>query len=317
MRFTFVAALLAVLSGCATQPVEAIAAKPRNIVLFVASGASFNMLTAARIYAVGEDGDLAIDTLPESAFVKTFSNNAQGSDGTAAMAAYMAGVKVNNGVGPTAPTLAELAKRRGMSAGAATAADAAQAIATLSKNTKGFFLVVENGLIEAALQNSNARRALQEYVVFDSALKAAIAQMRAIDPGLKNTLIVATSDHDHTMLLNGYSRRTGKTSATQAGVLGLIYREGDGQVRRDLDGSPVAIIGFGTGTKRAQGKRSAALTEAIVSAEDYRQEAAVRSNSGHGGGDVYLGAIGAGAHAFHGTIDNTRVFEIIKAAAGL
>ena len=30
-----------------------------------------NTLTAARIYAVGEEGELAIDTLPESAFVKT------------------------------------------------------------------------------------------------------------------------------------------------------------------------------------------------------------------------------------------------------
>lgn len=317
MRFPLVLLLLAVLSGCASQPVEAGTAKPRNILLFVASGAGINTLTAARIYAVGEDGDLTIDTLPESAFVKTFSNNAQGSDAAAAMTAYMTGVKVNNGVGPSAPTLAELAKRRGMSAGAATAAGAAQAISALSKNPKGFFLVVENGLIGTALQNSNARRALQEYVVFDDALKAAIAQMRAIDPDLKNTLIVATSDHDHTMLLNGYSRRTGKTTATEPGVLGLIHRDGDGQVRRDLDGAPVTIIGFGTGQNRLQGKRSAALTDAIVSFEDYRQEAVVRSNSGHGGGDVYLGAIGAGAQAFHGTIDNTRVFEIIKAAAGM
>ena len=36
------------------------------------------------------------------------------------------------------------------------------------------------------------------------------------------------------------------------------------------------------------------------------------------GTDVYLGAIGAGAETFYttGTIDNTRVFGLIKAAAG-
>ncbi len=57
-----------------------------------------NTLTAARIYAVGEDGELTIDTLPESAFVKTFSNDAQVTDSAASMSAYMTGVKQNNGV---------------------------------------------------------------------------------------------------------------------------------------------------------------------------------------------------------------------------
>ena len=33
-------------------------------------------LTASRIYVVGEDGQLAIDRLPESAFVRTFSEDA-------------------------------------------------------------------------------------------------------------------------------------------------------------------------------------------------------------------------------------------------
>lgn len=317
MRSSLALILLALLSGCAMQPVETISAKPRNIILFVASGASINLLTAARIHAVGEDGDLAIDTLPESAYVKTYSNNMQGSDGMAAMTAYLTGAKVDNGTGPKAPTLADLAKRRGMLAGSASATGAAQAIRDLSPHRKGFFLLVEHAAIGVALQNANARRALDEFVVFDNALKSAIAQMRAIDPELKNTLIVATSDHDHTMLLNGYSRRTGKTTATEPGVLGLIHRESDGQIRRDMDGAPVTIIGFGTGPHRVQGKRNAALTDAIVSADDYRQEAVVRSNAGNGGGDVYLGAIGAGAQGFHGTIDNTRVFHIIKAAAGL
>jgi hypothetical protein len=57
-----------------------------------------NTLTAARIYAVGEAGELTIDTLPESAFVKTYSNDAQVTDSAASMSAYMTGVKQNNGV---------------------------------------------------------------------------------------------------------------------------------------------------------------------------------------------------------------------------
>ncbi len=158
-------------------------------------------------------------------------------------------------------------------------------------------------------------------VAFDNTLKATIAQMREIDPGLKNTLIVVTADHDHTLLLNGYARRTGKTTPTEPGVLGLVRRVDNGKPRVDVEGAPFTIIGFGTGERRVQGKRDTApaLTDAIVTADDYHQEAVVRTESGdetHGGSDVFLGAIGAGAASFHGAIDNTRVFELIKAAGG-
>jgi alkaline phosphatase len=37
----------------------------------------------------------------------------------------------------------------------------------------------------------------------------------------------------------------------------------------------------------------------------------------HGGTDVFLGAIGKGADTFLGTIDNTRVFTLVKNAIGL
>ncbi|HEX8882876.1 MAG TPA: alkaline phosphatase, partial [Noviherbaspirillum sp.] len=49
-----------------------VAAAPKNVIFFLGDGMGMNTLTAARIYAVGEDGDLTIDTLPESAFVKTY-----------------------------------------------------------------------------------------------------------------------------------------------------------------------------------------------------------------------------------------------------
>ena len=55
-------------------------------------------LTASRIYAVGEDGQLAIDRLPESAFVRTFSEDAQVTDSAPSMGAYMTGVKMKNEV---------------------------------------------------------------------------------------------------------------------------------------------------------------------------------------------------------------------------
>jgi alkaline phosphatase len=444
-------------------------ARARNVIFFLGDGMGINTLTAARIFAVGESGDLTIDTLPESAFVKTFSNDAQVTDSAASMAAYMTGVKQNNGVismsgdtrsiapgadkngkklasrcenGHAVPTLAELAKQHGLAAGvvtttsvtdatpAATYAHACtrklqndiaaalvpgaagfnpalgsgmdvvfgggidyftpfergglrsdgrdlldelgargyrvagtpaqlqaldpaagqpaiglfakdylayeavrdhakepsltemttKAIDILSRKPNGFFLVVEGGRIDHALHATLAKRALQETVSYNDALKAAIDRMQQLDPGLKNTLIVATADHDHTLLLNGYPPLTGKTTPTNPGVLGLVHTIPDKGPRLDKDGAPYTIIGFGTGEHRVEGSRAQQkLTDEIVSADDYHQEAVVRVRPGtehHGGADVYLGAVGANAELFHGTIDNTRVFSLIRTAAG-
>ena len=477
MKLLAAACTLAALAGCAstgpasTQPTgtrPAVEGQAKNVIFFLGDGMGINTLTAARIYAAGEDGELTIDTLPESAFVKTFSNDAQVTDSAASMSAYMTGVKQNNGVismssdtralaptiegdrvvnrcenGRAVPTLAELAKARGMAAGvvtttsvtdatpaatyahachrrleadiaaalvpggagynaalgtkgldlvfgggagqftpssaggkrgdgrnllteleaqgwrvalssaqlralAATAQPAiglfapnhfeyeaardpvkqpalaemtAKAIDILAQNPNGFFLMVEGGLIDHALHATLAKRALQETVAYNAALKTAIDKMRAIDPGLKNTLIVATADHDHTLLINGYSPRTGKTTPTNPGVLGLVRGLPDGKVRLDKDGAPFTILGFGTGEHRINGSRKdVKLTDEIAAGDDYHQEAVVRTRPGaetHGGTDVYLGAVGANAELFRGTLDNTRVFNLIKTAAGL
>jgi len=481
-------ALAIALAGCASTPTapqqaatqqNPVDQRAKNVIFFLGDGLGINTLTAARIFHVGEEGQLAIDRLPESAFVKTYSNDAMVTDSAAGMAAYMTGVKQNNGVismssgtrsiapgkdangnalvsrcneaganGAPAATLLELARRRGMALGVVTntsvtdatpassyghachrkletdfaamlvpggagynsalgsrgidvmfgggvqfftpaerggkradgrdlvaelgrqgfrvALDAAQfnalgadpqrpAIGLFAQNHmdydavrkpaqqpsltemtrkaidllaphagsqgKGFFLVVEGGLIDHALHATLGKRALQETVSFNDAMQAAIEKMEQLDPGLKNTLIVSTADHDHTLLLNGYTVRTGKTTPTNPGVLGLV-RNLDGTPKLDRNGRPFTIIGFGTGENRVNGPRGSqpALTDEIVTRDDYHQEAVVRTRPGaetHGGSDVYLGATGAGAELFRGTIDNTRVFSLIKTAAGL
>jgi alkaline phosphatase len=160
MRLTTFAAVVlmacgaAALTGCASAPPPANAAavhasridlmsdRARNLIFFLGDGMGINTLTAARIYAVGEAGELTIDTLPESAFVKTYSNDAQVTDSAASMSAYMTGEKQNNGVismsgdtsaiapaadgssrctkGAPVTTLLELAKARGLATGIVT-----------------------------------------------------------------------------------------------------------------------------------------------------------------------------------------------------
>jgi alkaline phosphatase len=184
----------------------------------------------------------------------------------------------------------------------------AKSIELLSKDPDGFFLMVEGGRIDHALHNSNAKNALVETVAFDDAIQTAIGRMRAIDPGLENTLIVVTADHDHTMVLNGYPKRGNP-------VLDIVRGYADGQPTRDADGKTFTTLVFGTGPNRL-GKR-ADVDSATALSDGYHQETGVRlGGEGHGGGDVKLYALGAGSAPFKGTIENTRVFDLMKAAFG-
>jgi alkaline phosphatase len=446
---------------------------PQNVIFFLGDGLGMTTMTAARIYKVGEDGELAIDTLPETAFIKTYSNDAQVTDSAPSMAAYMTGVKMNNEVvsmtsdtsaydtntfasyvsgadstcpssnnGSAVPTLLEKAKVAGLATGvvtttrithatpattyahichrdgenaiaaqlvpngsgynaalgsgvdvilggglayfqpkttsgskrtdtrdlvaefktagykfvanktefdAATASDkklvglftsshmsydldrianaanepsladmTSKAIDILKGNNRGMFLMVEGGRIDHALHETTARKALQDTVAFDDAIKTAIDKMQVIDPGLKNTLIVVTADHDHTLVLNGYSALTGKTTDTNPGVLGLLRDYRNGALSNDANGLPYTIIGFGNGENRPTART--ALTDATVFGATYHQEAVIKTAAGaetHGGGDVFLGAIGKGAEKFTGVLVNTEVFGLIRGVFGL
>ncbi|MGJ7916878.1 alkaline phosphatase [Massilia sp. LXY-6] len=195
---------------------------------------------------------------------------------------------------PTQPTLAEMTGK---------------SIELLSKNPNGFFLMVEGGKIDHALHDSNAKNALEEVVDFDNAIQAALDRMRQLDPGLEHTLIVVTADHDHTMVMNGYPKRGNP-------ILGIVRDYATGEPARDADGKTYTTLVYGGGPNRPDTRLD--VDDARAQALDYRQEAAVRlSGEGHGGGDVKLYAAGAGSAPFKGTIENTRVFELMKAASGL
>jgi alkaline phosphatase len=166
----------------------------------------------------------------------------------------------------------------------------------LARNGKGYFLMVEGGRIDHALHETSAKKALQDTLAFDNAIKAALAKARLSDPELKNTLVVVTADHDHTLVLNGYAKRTGKTAAGNPGVLGVVKNYVSGATEKDLDGAPYSIIGFGNGENRTQGSRAsmAAMDDSVTGAATFHQEAAIRMAAGsetHGGAAVFLRAV--------------------------
>ena len=183
-----------------------------------------------------------------------------------------------------------------------------KAIDLLAHDPDGFFLMVEGGKIDHALHGSNAKNALVDAVAMDDAVQAAVDKMRAIDPGLKNTLIVVTADHDHTLTFNGYAKRGNP-------ILDIVRSYHDGQPARDADGKTYTTLVFGNGPNR-KGERSDVTSEEVL-ADDYHQETGVRmSSETHGGGDVKLFATGAGSEVFKGTMENTKVFHLMKAAFG-
>ncbi|MDQ1812608.1 alkaline phosphatase [Massilia sp. CCM 9210] len=198
-----------------------------------------------------------------------------------------------------------LARRAGQPA---LAQMTSKAIDLLAANPKGFFLMVEGGKIDHALHDTNVKNALAETIDFDDAIKTALDKMEALDPGLRNTLLVVTADHDHTIVMNGYARRGNP-------ILDIVRNVGDGAAARDADGKTYTALVFGNGPNRSHQRADVDSAQAL--ADGYHQETGVRlTGETHGGGDVKLFATGAGAGVFKGTMENTKVFHLMKAAFG-
>ena len=183
-----------------------------------------------------------------------------------------------------------------------------KAIEVLSKNPNGYFLMVEGGRIDHALHGTNAKRALADTISFDDAIKAALGKV-----DLANTLVVVTADHDHTMAFNGYSHLgndiLGKTTdvKTKKPVLAA-------------DGKPFTTLVFGNGGTPRNGTRDDISAKDTSGSKDYLQEVGVQlggvGSETHGSGDVMLFATGAGSSVFKGSLDNTRVFGMLRQAFG-
>ena len=195
-----------------------------------------------------------------------------------------------------------------------------KAIDVLSKNTTGYFLMVEGGRIDHALHGTNAARALADTIAFDDAIKAALAKV-----DLANTLIVVTADHDHTMAINGYSSKGNN-------ILGKVDNwQAPGVAVNAADGLPYTTLVFGNGTGNGSRTTNGGATRKSprddlsaldTTTKDFNQDYGVQlpgSSAGgetHGSGDVMLFAAGAGRAGFKGTLENTAVFGLMKSAFG-
>src|ERR1700730_11893782 len=111
--------------------------RARNVILFIGDGMGDSEITAARNYAVGPGGRLALDTLPLTGAYTTYSVQEKNPelpdfvpDSAATATAWATGRKTSNGRISTSagddrdlPTILELAQQRGFRTGDVTTAE--------------------------------------------------------------------------------------------------------------------------------------------------------------------------------------------------
>jgi alkaline phosphatase len=173
------------------------------------------------------------------------------------------------------------------------------AIRILSRNPRGYFLLVEGGRIDHALHGNNVEAAIAETVMFDDAVRRALEMTSQED-----TLILVTADHSHPLTINGdalVGRREDGSEDVEVTRRNLMGSGGT-----DLRGREYPVLTFATGPGGIEPRPAFADRPALVP----------RPYSTHAGEDVLLAARGPGAERVRGFVTNSDVFEMMKRAYG-
>lgn len=168
----------------------------------------------------------------------------------------------------------------------------AKAIDLLSRNDKGYFLLVESASIDKWHHKNDAHRALHDV---DELAKAVSVALAKTDP--RDTLILITADHSHGLTLSGYAPRDGRID----GVSG----QGD-------KAYPLLSYATGPGGEHPHtGGYTAEETEAL----GFTNPALFgMSSAAHGGEDVPVYARGPQAYLVRSTVDSTYLYQVMARA---
>jgi alkaline phosphatase len=214
------------------------------------------------------------------------------------------------------------------------------ALDVLSKNDKGFVLMVESGRIDKYSHSLDWERAVYDTIMLDNAVKVAKDFAGTRD----DTLIIVVADHTHAVSVVGTyeDSRPGQQLRDKMG----IYEQAGfpNYPAPNADGYPATVdvsrrlaFVFGTypdfcdrGKPYLDGENVPAIAGtapgAFVANEKNCQPGAARRSGNlpvtapqavHSADDVVLTAMGPGAEMFRGRIDNTRVFRTMATALGL
>ncbi|KAL0829063.1 hypothetical protein ABMA28_003927 [Loxostege sticticalis] len=182
------------------------------------------------------------------------------------------------------------------------------AIKVLRRNSTGYFLMVEGGNIDMAHHRGRAKVAINESAAMEEAVKLALAMTDEED-----TLLIVTSDHTHTLSINGYPDRgsnifgiAAPSTFDMVNYTTLSYGVGG------PDSFQYYVRTEGNETKVERRDASLNNTDSM----DYHQIAAIRDVENiHGGGDVTIYARGPYAHLFHNVHEQHYVYHAVMYAA--
>ena len=190
------------------------------------------------------------------------------------------------------------------------------ALAEMQKSEDGYFLLIEAGRIDHAHHAGNAYRALVDTVMLSDSVQWVVD-----NANLRETLVLVTADHSHTMTINGYPRRGNP-------ILGLVELPAEGNLggddsatekaakrefAKDATGLPYTTLSYANGG--GYKKRRLDLSKIDTEDVDYQQLATVPMYSEtHAGEDVAAYAIGLNAVKVRGVMEQNELYYVMHGA---
>jgi alkaline phosphatase len=177
-----------------------------------------------------------------------------------------------------------------------------KAIQILSREPKGYFLLVEGGRIDHAHHSNWAKRALHDLVAMNEAVEKAVNMTDEQD-----TLIVVTADHSHVFTIGGYPSR-GRD------ILDFTDDEDHPDVAA-LDGHNLTYVTL-MYANGPSGNLDKDISGQDTKGNNFRQPSHVfLSSETHGGEDVGVYARGPMAHLFHGVQEQNYIPHVMAYAS--
>lgn len=182
--------------------------------------------------------------------------------------------------------------------------------------SEGYFLLVEGGRIDHGHHDGKPGYALLETQELSLAVETA---MRRVD--LSETLILVTADHSHVFTMSGYPTRGNP-------ILGLVVENDMSGEPNDgptlaADGKPYTTLGYANGLNPVSGAPRPVpdtgmdvVYQSMLSIPYTEIYGEITYEETHGGEDVALYAVGAGAENVAGVIEQDVVFDIMMRAWG-
>nr|ACO14661.1 Alkaline phosphatase, tissue-nonspecific isozyme precursor [Caligus clemensi] len=169
--------------------------------------------------------------------------------------------------------------------------------------SEGFVLLLESGRIDQGHHENYAKKAFEEFIELDRAVKHIMEKVN-----LEDTLVLVTADHSHAVTMNGYPKRGNN-------ILGYIYEEGVGNYVTLPNGKkiPYSTISYANGPGYEDHFVNGTMVDIRnldYESDNYKSPSmwmGPEKYETHGGEDVAIFAAGPQSHLFTGVHEQSFI----------